>query len=88
MCLEKGFDIKLRNKNIRSFKESIRYFFFKYALIPIFILFILFSIFIVIITRINIIINSKQAGKNINTQVSEVYNNYSNELDRLSSLEM
>jgi len=73
------------NKNIRSFKESIRYFFFRYALIPIFILFILFSIFIVLITKMNIIINSKQAGKNINNQISEVYSNYSKELDRMSS---
>ncbi len=72
-------------KSIRSFKENIRYFFFKYTLIPIFILLILFSIFIILVTKINIIINSKQAGKSISIEVNNVYTNYFNEINRMSS---
>lgn len=67
------------SENIKSFKESIRHFFFKYTLIPIFILLILFSVFIFLITKINIVINSNQAGKNISNEINTVYNNYYNE---------
>lgn len=70
-----------------SFKESIKYFFFKYALITILIILILFSFFIVMLTRLNIIINTKQAGNKINSELTEVYENYYNEIERLASSE-
>lgn len=73
------------NKNFKSFKDSLRHFFLKYALIPIFILICLFSIFFVSITRIDIIINSKKAGKNIMSHITETYDNYYGEMKRLSA---
>lgn len=73
------------DRNHKSFKKYIKDLFFKYALITILILFILFSIFIVIVNRVNVIINTKQASSNINNQIEEIYNNYYNEVDRMSS---
>lgn len=73
------------DRNHKSFKKYIKDLFFKYALITILILFILFSIFIVIVNRVNVIINTKQASSNISNQIEEIYNNYYNEVDRMSS---
>lgn len=74
-------------KCIRSFRKTIKLLFLKYTFIPILILFLLFTIFIVAITEINIIINTKQAGNNINQKISEVYKNYYEQINMMASSE-
>jgi two-component system, sensor histidine kinase YesM len=72
------------SKRIRNFKESIRYFFLKYAVIPIILIFALFFIFIIFALKIYIINNTKQASSNISTSLEQVYKNYYNEVNRMS----
>ncbi|MBN7573522.1 sensor histidine kinase [Clostridium beijerinckii] len=74
-------------KCIKSFRKTIKLLFLKYTFIPILILFLLFTIFIVAITKINIIINTKQAGDNISQKISEVYKNYYEQINMMASSE-
>ncbi|MDV3427304.1 MAG: histidine kinase [Bacillota bacterium] len=71
-------------KKNRNFKESIRYFFLKYAVIPVIIAFALFSIFMIAVLRINTINKTNQASYNISSSMGQVYKNYSDEIERTS----
>lgn len=74
-------------KSNRKFKDSIRYFFLKYSIIPIVISLILFSIFAAALIGINIIINTKQANRSIRTNIDKIYNNYYDEINNISESE-
>lgn len=67
-----------------NFKEKIRRIFLKYALIPILILFLLFFIFMIFVIRIRIVNNADKANELVSQLFYEVYNNYYNEIDRMS----
>jgi len=71
-------------KKNRNFKESIRYFFLKYAVIPVIIAFALFSIFMIAVLRINTINKTNQASYNISSSLGQVYKNYSDEIEKTS----
>ena len=76
-----GADMVKKNRN---FKESIRYFFLKYAVIPVIIAFALFSIFMIAVLRINTINKTNQASYNISSSLGQVYKNYSDEIEKTS----
>lgn len=71
-------------KKNRNFKESIRYFFLKYAVIPVIIAFALFSIFMIAVLRINTINKTNQASYNISSSLGQVYKNYTDEIEKTS----
>ena len=73
----------MRNES-RNFKDSIKYFFLKYSLIPIVISLILFSISAAGLIMINIVINTKQANKVISEKLQDIYKSYYEEINRLS----
>lgn len=72
------------NKTTRNFKETLKYLFLRYAVIPIVLVFALFFIFMLVILRINVINNTKVAGKNITSSLNEVYANYYEEIKEMS----
>jgi two-component system, sensor histidine kinase YesM len=72
-------------KKVRNFEDSIRYMFLRYSLMSIVIALVLFSIFVVVMLKINIIINTTQANKIINENISKLYENYYNEINNVSS---
>ncbi|WEK55470.1 MAG: sensor histidine kinase [Candidatus Cohnella colombiensis] len=69
----------------RNFKESIRHLFLMYTLVPIAILFLLFLLFTVINSKIILSNKTNDANRTINHALFEVYNNYSQELNRMAS---
>lgn len=72
------------NKITRNFKETLKYLFLRYAMIPIILVFGLFSIFMLVALRINVINNTKEAGKNITSSLDEVYTNYYEQTKEMS----
>lgn len=70
----------------KSFKTVTKELFFKYAAIPYLIIVILFSLFMISLINIKIIYDSKHAAKNIELKVSEVFQNYLEEIERMSEL--
>lgn len=79
--IDKEADMSKKNRN---FKESIRYFFLKYAVISIILVFALFFIFFIFAFKIYIINNSKQASSDISASLGQVYKNYYDEVNRMS----
>jgi two-component system sensor histidine kinase YesM len=79
--MERGMYVEDKNRN---FRDKIKYLFLKYALIPILILYILFFIFIIFTTRIRAVNNANKAGDLVGDTISQVYNNYYDEIERMS----
>lgn len=79
--MERGIYVEDKNRN---FRDKIKYLFLKYALIPILILYILFFIFIISTTRIRAVNNANKAGDLVGDTISQVYNNYYDEIERMS----
>lgn len=69
-------------KKNRNFKESIRYFFLKYAVIPVILAFALFFVFMIAVLKINTINRTKQASNIISSSIEQVYKNYYNEIEK------
>ncbi|WP_132995663.1 sensor histidine kinase [Sporanaerobacter acetigenes] len=68
----------------RNYKEKIKYFFLRYAFIPILILYILFLIFIIFTTKIRAVNDATRSGDLIGGIVLEVYDNYYNEIEKMA----
>lgn len=71
-------------KKNRNFKESIRYFFLKYAVIPLILAFALFFIFMIVAFKINTINKTNQASYTISSSMNQVYKNYYDEIEKTS----
>jgi len=71
-------------KKNRNYKESIRYFFLKYAVIPVILAFALFFVFMIAALKINTINKTKQASYKISSSLEQVYKNYYSEIKKTS----
>ncbi|WP_318614504.1 sensor histidine kinase [Sporosarcina sp. YIM B06819] len=70
----------------RNFKETTKALFLKYTVIPILVIMILFSLFTIFIFKIKIIYDTSQSANHIEAAVMDVYQDYVQEIERMSQL--
>ncbi|RXZ84925.1 sensor histidine kinase [Paenibacillaceae bacterium] len=72
MSVEKG----------KGFKDSLRRMFLLHTFVPISLLFVLFLLFVIINARLTLVNQTKEAGKEITTELGQMYLSYRNEITR------
>lgn len=74
----------MKRRKLRNFKESTRRLFRLYTMIPFAILMVLFVIFTIVNGRINIMQKTNQAAQSISHSITEVYQQYHDEIQRMA----
>jgi len=71
----------------RSFKDTLRHMFLLHTLLPISLLFVLFLLFVVVNSRLELISQTTEAGKQIRGELHNVFTTYLGEMQQTAGLE-
>ncbi|MFC3787526.1 sensor histidine kinase [Paenibacillus sp. GCM10012307] len=70
-----------------GFKDSLRRMILRYTFVPILLLFVLFLVFMIVNARLELINQTRDAGRYVKAGLEKAFDQYANELDRAASEE-